>query len=264
MRSILLRTLYEKRIFMLGWTFGISSLSALMVVFYPSMKAEGAIDALVANMPPALEGLVGDIANLRDFSTYLASQLFDIRSSIIIGIMALILGLNLGTSDEERGDLRTTLALPVSRTSMFIQRWFALAIVTAVVSLGFFIGIYATSPFIKDASIGLDTMLSLVGMTCLVMLLLGSITYAVGAATGKRGVAAFVGIVLLAGSYVITILGTAVSWIEVIEPLSPLYYFSAVEIAKEGIEVTNVTILSSEICIALAVALLFFRSRDIA
>lgn len=87
------------------------------------MHQEGALDALVENMPKAFEGLVGNLASLKSFDTYLASQLFDIRLPLVAGIMAIILAQGLSTHEEERGELRTILALPISRTKLLFEKW---------------------------------------------------------------------------------------------------------------------------------------------
>lgn len=98
---------------------GFAALAALMVTFYPAMHQDGSLDQLVKTMPPAFQGLVGDLSNLQQFSTYLASQLFDIRVTIIGSVMVIILALGLTAAEEEAGQTRTLLSLPISRTKLF-------------------------------------------------------------------------------------------------------------------------------------------------
>lgn len=263
MHSIYLKTLYEKRWFMLGWGLGFFALTVLMVTFYPAFAQDGALDELVANLPPAFEGLIGDLASLTTFSAYLASQLFDIRMPLIAGVMAIVLGLSLSTAEEETGELRTTLSLSVSRTRVFNEKWLALMTIMIVVSFGTIGGVYATLPFVENASIEFLILLKLVGMTLLMMIAFGTITYAAGMMFGKKSVANAIGILVIIGSFILTTFGKAVEWLQTPEKLSLLHYFPAVDVAKTGVENTDVAVLCAVIIVSLSLACAVFNRRDL-
>ncbi len=263
-RSVFVKTLYDKRTFMVGWSLALAGFTALLVVFYPSMRQSGAFDELAKTMPPAFQGLIGDLANLSQFDTYIASQMFDIRLPLMAGIMALILGLGLSVSDEERGELRTLLSLPISRTKLFLQRWLAMVVILSVTLVGLLIGLYGSMPFVDNATISASVMLPLVAMTGLMMVTFGTIPFAVGIATGKRSVASAIGITVVIGSFILSSFGSAVDWLESFEPLSLLHYFPAVDIVKNGIDSSDVLVLGGITILLLVVALALFRRRDVA
>jgi ABC-2 type transport system permease protein len=264
MRSVYLKTLSDKRFFLLGWTIGLAALAALMVSFYPAMHQDGTIDALVASMPEAFKGLVGDLTNLSSFHTYLASQLFDIRMPLIAGVMAIILGLSLSVADEEKGELRTILSLPVGRTKILVEKWLAMVTIMAGTLVGVLVGIYLTMPLIDGASLEPEVTWRLLAMTGLMMVTFGTIPFAIGLATGKRGVATGISILVVIGSFLVSTFSTAVDWLRDYEILSLLHYFPAVDIAKEGIEARDVITLASLTLALLLVAYISFRRRDIA
>ncbi len=263
MNSVLLKTLYDRRWFTLGWTFGFVGFAALMVSFYPAMHQDGALDALVENMPKAFEGLVGNLASLKSFDTYLASQLFDIRLPLIAGIMAIILAQGLSTHEEERGELRTILSLPISRTKLLIEKWLALVIITGITVVGLGIGIYVTVPVTTGAELEFLTFIKLASMTWLLMVTYGTIAFAVGMISGSRSVATLVSIFVIIGSFILTTFAPAVDWLGQYEKLSLLYYFPAVEIVQYGIAKTNVLILSGVTLVTLLSAISVFRRRDV-
>lgn len=263
MRSVYLKTLYDKRLFMLGWGIGLAALGALMTSFYPAMHQDGAIDALVANMPPAFQGLIGNLADLNAFDTYLASQLFDIRVPLIVGIMAIILGLGLSIADEEKGELRTILSLPVSRLKLLLHKWLAMVTILLVVTLGLGIGIVSVLPFVEGAAIGQAQLLRLLTVTVLLATTFGTIPFGLGLASGKRAVATAGSILVIIGSFILSTFGQAVDWLNDFEKLSLLHYFPAVDIVKGSIEVRDVAVLGSLTVLLLAVALIRFRTRDI-
>lgn len=262
-RSVYGKTLYERRWFILGWTLGLTTLSALMTTFYPAMHQDGAIDELVKNLPKAFEGLIGNLADLQNFSTYIASQLFDIRLPLIAGIMAIILGIGLSSSEEESGELRTIAALPISRTKILLEKWAALLTITFVATLGIAMGIYAVLPFLENASIEFGDLVQLLGFSWLLMITLGTVPFAAGMALGKRAFATMIGVVVVIGSFILSTFGDAVDWLKDYERLSLLHYFPAVDVVKNGISWENVAVLGGVALAVLLVALLIFRRRDI-
>lgn len=265
MRSVYLKTLYDRRWFVVGWTIGFVVLAALMTSFYPAMHQTGALDSLVANMPKPFEGLIGSLADLRDFPSYIASQLFDIRMPLIAGIMAIILGLGLSTNEEESGELRTLTALPIGRTKLLIEKWLAMVTIAFVTVLGLAIGIYAVMPFIgNDATLDGAALLRLLLMTWLLMVTYGTITFAAGMLFGKRSVATAIGVAVIIGSFILSTFGAAVDWLEKFEKFSLLHYFPAVDVARGTINATNFIVLGSVTVIFLVAAWLVFRRRDIA
>lgn len=264
MKSIFSKTLYDRRFFMLGWGIGLAALSALMTSFFPAMRSDGTIDALVANMPEAFKGLIGNLSDLAAFDTYLASQLFDVRVSLIVGIMAIILGLGLSVADEEKGELRTLLSLPISRTKLLVQKWLAMVVILGVTLVGLLVGIYAVMPFIDDAVIAVDQLARLFGMTMLLTIAFGTIPFAIGFAFGKRSIAMAVSVLVIIGSFILSTFGQAVDWLADFERLSLLHYFPAVEIVKDNVAPLDAAILLILTVALLTLALLRFRSRDVA
>jgi len=264
MRSVYLKTLYDKRFFLLGWTLGFMAISALMTSFYPAMHQEGSISSLLESMPAAFKGLVGSLADLTRFDTYIASQLFDIRMPIIAGIMSIILGIGISVADEEKGELRTLLSLPVSRTKLLTQRWLAMLTIMVVIGFGMVAGIYAVLPFIDIASIEPDVLARLSAMTLLIMITFGTIPFAVGLATGRRSVATGVSILIVIGSFLLSTFAQAVDWLSDYEPLSLLHYFPAADIVKSDIALKDVAVFGVVTVVLLVLSIAFFRARDVA
>lgn len=262
-RSVFIKTLYDKRGFMIGWFIAMLLLAMLLASFFPAMRADGSLDALVASMPPAFEGLIGDLADLKTFDRYIASQLYDIRVPIIAGIMAIILGLGISTREEEDGELRTMLSLPISRGSLLLQKWLAMLVIMAVVGAGLVLGVHVVMPFIDDAALDWSLSWQLAAVTWLVMCTFGTVTFAIGMATGRRSWAMTIGTTAIIGSFLLSTFAAAVDWLEPYEPWSLLHYFPAVDIAKGDFDWANILVLTSVTLISLLVAWLAFRRRDI-
>lgn len=262
MRFVFLKTLYDKRWFILGWTLGLAAMTVLMVVFFPAMKTEGSLDFFVQSLPEAFQGLIGDLENLRHFSTYIATQLFDIRLTILQGVMAIILALGLSVAEEERGQLRTLLSLPYSRTRVLVEKFAAIVAINGIGAIGVAVSIVATVPFI-DESIQLDELLRLTVMAWLLMIALSSVTFAAGIMSGKRAVAMVVGMLVVVGGFILSTFGSAVDWLEPYQWLSLFEYFPAVDVVKDGIIIEDVLVLGGVSIVALVLGWIGFVRRDI-
>ncbi len=262
MRSVFLKTLYDRRWFILGWAIAFIGLSALLTSFFPAMKVSG-LDALVQNMPPAFKGLIGDLGLLASFDTYIGSQLFDIRLPLIGGIMAIILGLGLSSAEEESGELRTITAMPISRLKTIVHKWLALVVIAGVMVAAIAAGIYAVLPFLDDVSLPNEAIVRLLGLSWLLIVTFGTIPFAAGMAVGKRAAAMAVGVVVVIGSFILSTFGSAVDWLADYEKLSLLYYFPANEMVRGSVNWPDVWLLSGLTFGALLIATILFRRRDI-
>lgn len=264
-RSIYLQTMYERRAFIIGWTIGLAAFAALMVVFFPAMRPENGMEALLESMPDAFKGMVGDMAALSSFDTYLATQLFDIRGSILVGIMAVILGVSLSTREEETGELRTLLAQPISRTRYLLEKWFSVVSIIAITTIvGLTTGIYLAAPFIENAVLPFDGLLRTLAMTLLMMTSISTVAFGVGFVTGKKSLSTLIGTLVLALSFIIATFSAGVDWLRDIEFISLLSYFPAVDIMTSAIAFRDVLVLGTVTLVVLLVSILVFRKRDIA
>lgn len=262
MQSVFIHTLHGRRWLVFGWSLGFLLLSLLMVLFYPAMNQADIMTALSKDTPEAFKGLIGNVADMSQFSTYLASQLFDIRGSIFGGVLAVVLGLGLTIGDEDKGYMRTLLALPLSRTKVLFQKWLAMLAIMAVITLVTLLTIAVTAGLINE-SVGWGWLLRLGLMYWLVLVACSSLVFAAGIATGRRSVAMTLGIVVVAGSFLLSTFSTSVDWLEPYELLSIYHYFPAADTVKSGVKLSNVAVLGSTALIPLIGSWLIFRSRDV-
>ncbi len=261
MFNVFMKTLRDKRYFILGWTLGLAFLGFAMTSFFPSFNG-GQIDDMLASMPPALQGLIGELQDWRELPGYIASQIFDIRLSIIIAVMAILLAIGLTVGEEDKGQLRTLVSLPISRRSVVTAKWFAAMLISGLAVLGTVAGVAAGVAVIGES---LDPMV-LVRLGLLAWLMvaaLATIIMAVGLATGKRALTTIIALVIVIGGFLLTTFAQAVDWLEPFGPISFFYYFSAVDIAKGTIEWGNVAFYGICLVVALSIAYIFFPRRDI-
>lgn len=262
MRNLFSKTMYDKRAFIIGWGIGLAVLSYLMLIFYPAFSQDSSLDELMKNLPPALQGLVGDLANLKQLPNYLGSQLYEVRIPIFISILAIILAMSLTIGEEEKGQLRTLLALPLSRTRIFLEKWLAVVMICTLAVLATAGGVVAGLLTINE-TLDWEILARLSVMMWLLTICLTTIVFSVGLATGKRSIAMTAGLIVAVGSFLLTSFAKSVEWLQVYEPVSLLHYFPAVDIASNGIELRDALVYVVLTLLFLIVGLIFFRRRDV-
>jgi ABC-type transport system involved in multi-copper enzyme maturation permease subunit len=259
MRSVFLRTLFDKRWFMIGWSAAIGGMAILMVAMFPSLS-KGMAD-IAASMPPQLRGLVGDIASFTQLDSFITSQLYDIRIPLFLMIMATVLAIGQSVSLEEKGVLRTVLSGKTSRASWFMHTWFA-AVILFAVALAVTTGMTLLAVKGINDSIDIYVLLKLALMSLSFAVTVFTIVFAVGVATGSRTITLAVGVGMIVTSFILQA-GKAVDWLEPFQTVSMLNYYDASDLLRSGLNYTHQMILMSLLLIFLLVGLLFFRRRDV-
>lgn len=264
MFNLFLKTIYDKRIFIIAWSLSLAFFAYLMLLFFPAFKDSG-LDQLLAALPPelkSLKGLIGDIGALSTPSGYLAGQFFDIRMPMFISVFSVILAVGLSVKDEEDGYIRTLLALPLSRIKLLFGKLIAIIVICVVTTIATVAGLYLGA---WSVNVSLDWIV--VSNLSLVMLLLSicmtTLVYCIGLATGKRGVTMGLGIFVGAGSFLLTTFAKSVDWLQPYEKVSLFHYFPTADIVKNGISIWDVAVLVGITILSILLAVMLFRRRDV-
>ena len=262
MRTLLTKTLYDKRWFIIGWCAVMFFMIFLVMAVYPSLKQTDAFDKLAATVPDQLKALIGDADSFRTLKGYIATQLYDIRVPLLLMIMSLVLAQGLAGSEEEKGSLRTLLTTPLSRTRVLWERWGAGVIIVTVMILVTVIGAYIGAAVINE-SVPTDMIWRLGFMSWLFGVTPFTITYAVGPATGKRGLMMAVGLTVTFGSFLISSFSKNVDWLDPFKYVSLLNYYDTSTIKDGTFNVGDIWILVLLTLVCMCIAQLCFRRRDV-
>lgn len=262
MRTLITKTLYDKRWFTLGWAAVMFFMVFLVMSFFPSFSQSGTFDKLAESVPDALKVFLGDPESFHTIKGYLATQLYDIRVPLLLMIMALVLAQGLAGSEEEKGSLRTLLTTPLSRSRIVWERWLAGVIICAVMIATTVIGAYVGAAVIGEP-VPSDMIWRLAVLSWLFAVAAFSITYAAGTATGKRGLMMTVGLTVTFGSFIISSFTKSVEWLEPFKYASLLNYYDTNSIRDGAFNIADIWLLLALIAIFMLVAQLLFRRRDV-
>lgn len=261
LRNVFSKTVWDLRRSLLGWGIGFAAVTLLYAAYYPTLQHSD-VNALLDSYPETLK----EAFNLTDFSSaagYLNSSVFTILAPLLILVFSAALGARAIAGDEEAGTLELQLAYPVSRMSLLLQRFAALA--AAMVVIG---AIVLLALLVISGPAELDLGVGKLAAMCLHLTLLGlcfgTLALAVGAAVGRRslvlGVTATVGAATyVANSFLVQI--DAIAWTQ---KLSPFYYYDAGEPLRNGVQLADAGVLLGICLVLLAAGAAAFNRRDIA
>lgn len=246
---------------LVGWGVALGLVTALYVSFWPAMGDTQEMQALIDSMPEALVIAMGYDA-IGSPAGYLESTVYALLAPILMLVFALGFGARLIAGEEEVGALELEGTGPVGRRRLLLERYAALVLgvvwlgtVTGLVSLIFAraLGMVIGTGPLLGATVGL----------ALLVLALGSVAFAVGAATGRRALALAVGATVAVFGYMANALAPLLDEGAWLERLSPFYWYLGNDPLNEGLGVAGAVALVVLVLVSLGVALLAYDRRDL-
>ena len=244
-----------------GWLVGIVLLVAMIAGFYPAVRNLASLDSIYADLPAALQSLLGG-SDLVSPSGYLRTQLL----AFFLPIVLLILGMGRGAAalagEEEDRTLDLLLAQPISRRRLYLVKSVAVVCWLAVMTVATFVTLAALNsptglrlPWADLAAVCLQ-----MGLMCVAASLM---TMAVASATGRRvvGIAA-VGYYLIV-AYLVQGLSEVVTWLRPVLPLSLWRWYLGDDPLTHGLSPASVLVLVAVSAAATAIGAWAFARRDL-
>lgn len=190
------------------WLLMMICLCVIYVSFYPSVGASmtGMVDTLPSEMIDAFG--YQEIGTARG---WLASTVFGVLGSTLVLGFGISTGSSLCAGEEEAGTLELELTSPLSRSQLIAARIFALAIwivalVAATVATSFVISQLA------DMDVPLGAIASAGARLVILSMLFACVAFAIGATTGRQGIATGGASALAAASFMADALAPSVGW----------------------------------------------------
>lgn len=259
--NVFQKTVYEKRWFVLSWSLGIIAMTLLTMVFYPYFKDAG-FDELINSLPKSFEGLLGEASNYRTVGGYVGEQIFAMRLPMLVLIMTITLFTSIGVGDENRGNLETLLAQPISRATVYWHKFLAASLITAIACLAIFIAVCLSFISIHD-TMSLGRLAEATFACWLLGVGVGAFTYAIGAISGRRSLTIGIASGVTFLSFLISSMAPAVEGLKQAQKASIFYYYNTPAVAQHGLQLRNTVVLMGIILLFALVGLFVFQRRDL-
>jgi ABC-2 type transport system permease protein len=219
--NVFTKSLWDQRRGLFGWGVGVALLVLLEAALWPTVRGMPGFEEFIQSYPEAMR----ELFKLAEFTTgrgFLNAELY----SLLLPILFIVFGIGRGAravaGEEEAGTLEVLLVTPLSAARLVVQQ--AAALTAAIAALGavLFAAVVAASPVFE---LGITAAEAATGSLSMVLLGVefGCIALAVGAVTGRRGMAIGVAATAAVAAYLLYAIGQLVDAVRPWLPVSPFH-----------------------------------------
>lgn len=260
-KSIFTKSLYSLRWQVLGWGLAVGLTAFITMALYNSFNQNG-IEDIVNSMPESLKPLVGSVADFKTIPGYIGQQVFGPNIIILTIIMSVLLFVGISVNEEDSRRLQTLLSLPVTRTSVFFQKWLAVILVIAFVSACIVIGL-VLGLLVADKTADMQRVWLTAFDAWIMNTAYGLVAYCIAMLTGKKGLTIAAASGYAALSFFVSSLAPAVDKLKDIDKLSIFHYYNQPQIMQHGLNGKHLAVLITVIAVLTIVGWLGFTRRNI-
>lgn len=245
---------------MLWYTIGTAAYAFVVVAMYPAMKRDTSLSDLMEGNPTAA-ALVGVTDPLTSPVGWTNGNLYANFLPLLVLLLTIGYGAGAIAGQAEDGVLGLVATLPLSRRRLVGEKTAALVAVALPVALATMAIVLVGPRYDLDLDVG-----AVVGTTVTVVLLgvdFGLLALAVGALTGRRGVALAAASTLAVASYLVSSLAPVVAWARTARPASLFYWAVGDGQLAHGPSVTAFAVLAGTAGVLLAASLAAVDRLDI-
>jgi len=259
--NLFLKTLRDQRRGLTGWSIGLVLLVLVESALWPSVSDMPNLEQFLEGYPEPMRELF-NIEAITTGQGFMNAELFSLLLPALFIIYAIGRGVRLIAGEEEAGTLEILLVTPLSTAGLLLQKLAALAVSVAALGAVLFVSLVGCS---AAFDVGISAGAAATGSLAMVLIGLehGCLALAVGAITGRRGLAITVaGSVAVAG-YVLYVAALFVDAMADLQPLSPFYQALADGPLGAGLPLRFIWMPLAAVALVL-VALPVFDRRDVA
>ena len=246
-----------------AWTLGLILMGAAELWAYTFMSTAGpGAQQFIDAFPESMRKMF----RMEEYFSgpgFLGTELY----SFMVELAFIAIGASFGAAatagEEDRGTADVLFGLPIPRTRILLSKMLALVVAEVGVGAAFVAFLWATMPLANmQASItnvAITTMnCALLGMFC------AGCAYALGAFTGKRGLALGAAIAVAIVSFVVYSLAPMVDALDTVVNFVPWQWTMGSDPLRTGADPAHLLLLSGTTAALFAIAVFGFRRRDIA
>ncbi len=245
---------------LIGYAVGLAVYTVVVVALYPAFRHSTSLDTLVHNdaTAAALFGVTGKISTS---GGWLNANIYANLFPLVMLLLTIGYGAAAIAGQNEDGTLGLTVTLPVRRTTIVVQKLWAMVAQGGIVAVVLGVCVLVGRGFGLSVSVADAAAMSLAVL--LMALDFGLVTMAVGAHFGRRGVAIGVGTALAAASYLLSSLAPVASWLAPARYGSLFYWSVGNDQVASGVSIGQLGVLVGVGVLATLAAGLAFDRLDV-
>ena len=233
---LLTTTLRDRRRSWLWWAVALALTTALVVLSYSTIEGQTELEESLADIPESIKVLMGidEELTLTSPGGYLNSQLFANMLPLLLTIFGIGIAARVIAGEEGAGRLELLLAHPVSRQRVILERGVAAGVLLKGLGLVTIAALLAVAPSVGLDGVGAADLVAAATGSLLLALLHSSVTFGVGAWTGKRGLAIAAGAAVTTAGVLVQSLANVSDGLRPLRWLSPWHWFADARPVVDG------------------------------
>jgi ABC-2 type transport system permease protein len=257
------RGIVDHRGALAGWCVGTVAYVALIAAIFPSLAGSGSLDKLVENYPDVLKSLFGISGggSLGSGAGFLDAELFSFMLPLLVIVLAIGSGARTFAGEEDAGRLELVLAYPVRRRAAVLAKGAAVGAEVTAVCTCIWTALLLLNPLF-DLGLSVGRVTAAVAGLALLGLLFGWTALAVGAATGRHGLAVALPAGLAAAGYLVSGLHSLAGWLDPFRFLSAFWWLGTSPL-QNGIRSSGALVVALAAAAALLAGALLVERRDL-
>ncbi|HXE46319.1 MAG TPA: ABC transporter permease subunit [Conexibacter sp.] len=259
--SVLAHTLRERRRGLLGWAIGVAALTALIAVYWPSVRDSPDLQSFTRKLPEAMRALVGG----GDYATatgFLNAELFAFMMPLLFLVVAIGMGARAVVGEEDRGTIDLLLSTPLTRRRMVVEK--ALGGVLVLLALGL---VLLAALLLGDAVVGMGIPAARLAAISLAVVLIalpfGALALLLGCATGSHSLALGVTSAAAVAAYMLNALAPLIGSLARWQDASPFAWYASGDVLAGRLTVAHTALLIGTALVLAAAAVAAVERRDL-
>ncbi|GIH08120.1 hypothetical protein Rhe02_61870 [Rhizocola hellebori] len=256
------KTVRDNRRGWIGWTLAVTAVASMYASFWTSIGKNPEMAKAMETYPESLKEAL-HLQNLNQPESYLASSVFGLLVPMLVAVFAVSAGVKAIASDEEAGTLDLVLAHPVSRVSLALQRFGAIAAVLAVMGTVLCLAIIGLRGPAEFPEVAPSKIMAICLQLALFGLFFAALSYAAGAWTGKRIAAIGTGAAVVVLGYLADSFLPQIEGFGWTESISPFDWYLGGEPLRNGVQPGHAALLLGLAVLLAAAGTWRFNRRDV-
>jgi ABC-2 type transport system permease protein len=260
-RTTFTKWLWDGRRSVLAWALSIAAVGGMYAAFWPTID-DPDMQEVIENYPESLL----EALNYTDISTaagYLDATVYGLIVAVLTIVYATSAGARIIAGEEDAGRLDLVLAHPVRRRRLGLERFAAFLVSVVVITLALLVVLLALVIPAGLEGIALGDFVAMNVHVCFFAAFFGAVAYAVGAATGRRGLAFGAGAAVGVFGFAANGILPQVEGLEWIDTWSSFHWLNGSSPLTNGIDVEALLVMGALAAVLVAVGTWGLERRDI-
>jgi ABC-2 type transport system permease protein len=248
---------------LLMWVVGVAFYVALLMSIYPSIRGSAkSLQGYIDNLPAAVKAA---FLGGGDFSTpagYVNTELLSWLAPIALIAFAIAVAARSLAGEEESGTLSLLLANTVGRRRLVLQKYAAMLVAVGVLGAAFGLSLVIATR-IAGTPVSAGQLAEAFVRLTLLGLAIGSVTFAVGGATGRRQYGIAAGAAVGVTMYLLNTLAVMNDTIRPLRYVSLFHYAGGASPLGKGLDAGSLLVPLAVSAALLAATVWLFGRRDV-